>query len=174
VLPTRQIGSIGAWGMLDLNDPKFDLFENRSTLEDQLIPLIRKNRIIPFVGAGLSIDIYGSWGTALKRMMKGHFGGRKSDAKDIETLIDFGDYEVAAQKIRNALRDTTFQDRLVSLFKESLITDELLKKMSVRFLPRIFKDSLVITTNFDKVLERAFLMEQHSFEEKLVLRHLTG
>jgi len=161
------------WDMLNVNDPKFDLFGNRNTLE-QLIPLIKNNRIIPFVGAGLSIDIYGSWGTALKHMMKGHFAGRADDAKDIVTLIDSGDYEAAAQKIHEKLYATPFQDQLVASFKESLITDKRLKRMSVRYLPRIFKESLVITTNFDKVLERAFLMEQYSFEEKLVLRHLTG
>ena len=159
--------------MLDLDDPKFDCFENRSILEDQLIPLIRRNRIIPFVGAGLSIDIYSSWGVALRKMMKGHFNGRESEADEVESLINCGDFEAAAQKIHDVLCNTIFYDRLVAMFKDSFIRDESLKKMSVRYLPRLFKNSLVITTNFDKVLERAFLMEQHSFEEKLVLRHLT-
>ena len=160
--------------MLDLNDSLFDLYENRSILNDQLITLIKSNRIIPFVGAGLSIDIYGSWGAALKRMMKGYFSGRKAaEDRGIETLIDAGDYEVAAQRIYDVLHDTPYLDRLIAMFKEDIITDERLKTMSVRYLPRIFNDSLVITTNFDKVLERVFLMEQYSFEEKLVLRHLT-
>jgi len=173
VLFAVQTGWIGEWDMLDIEDSKFDIFDNRSTLEDQLIPLIKNNRIIPFVGAGLSIGIYGSWGAALKNMMRRNFNGREAEATEIETMISCGAYEESAQKIHDVLRPSPFRDRLVVLFKESLIKDEDLKKMSVRFLPRIFQESLVVTTNFDKVLERAFLMEQRSFEEKMVLRHLT-
>jgi hypothetical protein len=159
--------------MLDLNDPKFNRFGNVETFKE-LIALIKNNHIVPFVGAGLSIDIYGSWGAALKSMMKGHFGGRETDAKDIENLIGDGDYETAAQKVHDVLRKTPFHDRLVSVFNESRIDDDRMKTMSVRYLPKIFSDALVVTTNFDKVLEQAFLMEQHSFEEKIALRHLTN
>ena len=160
--------------MLCLDDPKFDRFENRSTLEDQLIPLIKSNQIVPFVGAGMSIDIYGSWGEAMQRMMKGYFDGLDSDANEIGKLIGGCEFENAAQKIYDALKKTAFHDRLVAMFKDSRITDEQLKKMTVRYLPKIFKNSLVVTTNFDKTLERAYLAERYAFDEKVVLRHLTA
>jgi len=161
--------------MLDIiNDVKFNIFENHSILTDQLIPLIKDNRIIPFVGAGMSKDIYGSWGDALRKMMAGNFGGREAEAANIEDQIAEGDYEAAAQIIYGVLHKTPFHDRLVALFKEALITDEQLQKMAVSYLPEIFKKSLVITTNFDKVLERVFFLQKHVFEEKLVLRHLTA
>ena len=47
--------------MLELSDPKFNRFSNVSTL-NSLIKLVKMNRIIPFVGSGMSTDIYGSWG----------------------------------------------------------------------------------------------------------------
>ena len=156
--------------MLDLKDPEFSRFGNISTLRE-LTSLIKNNRVVPFVGAGLSIDIYGSWGKALEHIMDGHVFG--PDAVDVQDLIGSGHYEEAAGKIRGLLGVTSFQDQLVAVFGEHLITDEALKKMSVRYLPRLFPDALVVTTNFDKVLERAFLMEQHAFDEKVVLRHLT-
>ena len=156
--------------MLDINDPKFALFGNPETLKD-LSALIKRNRVIPFVGAGMSIDIYGSWCSALENIMSGHVFG--TDLEDVRTLINKGRYETAAQRIRDLLGEASYYDKLTSVFGASKITDDLLKNMPVRYLPRLFPDALVVTTNFDKVLERVFLMEQHSFEEKLILRHLT-
>jgi len=157
--------------MPELTDPKFNRFGNVNTLKE-LTALIKNNRIIPFVGAGMSIDIYGSWGSALERIVDGHIYG--SAAKEVQSSIDSFHYEEAAEKISGLLGVTDFHDQLVTVFGASRITDVILKKMPVRYLPKIFKDSLVVTTNFDKVLERVFLMEQHSFEEKVVLSHLTG
>ncbi|MDR0491742.1 MAG: SIR2 family protein [Oscillospiraceae bacterium] len=157
--------------MLDLNDPKFKPFGNLSTLRD-ITDLIKNNRIIPFVGAGMSIDIYGSWDSALRRIMDGHIFGQ--DAEDVQKLIDNGCYEDAAESISESLGETSFQDQVVAVFGETAITDETLGKMPVRYLPRLFQNSLVVTTNFDKVLEHAFLKEQYSFEEKVVLSHLSG
>ena len=157
--------------MLDLKDQKFNRFGNANTLKE-LVAIIKNNRIIPFIGAGMSIDIYGAWDSALKRVMEGHIF--EQEAKDVQTLIENCKYEDAAEKISGLLGVTSFQDQLVAVFGEAKITDDALKKMAVRYLPRIFKDSLVVTTNFDKVLERAFLMEQQSFVEKVALRHLTN
>ena len=163
--------------MLDLNDGMLKLIGNRNILR-KLTADIKHNRVIPFVGAGMSIDIYGSWGSALERIMDGHIFGR--DAEEIKSLIDRCQYEEAAEKIKAASGETCYHDQLVAVFGEDALigdtpalNDEVLKKMSVRYLPKIFKDSLVVTTNFDKVLERVFLREQNSFVEKIVLSHLT-
>jgi len=157
---------------LKLDDPKFARFNNRSTLNG-LIRLIRDNRVIPFVGAGMSIDIYHSWASALREMMEGHFGGKETEAKQIEELISNSDYDGAAEKIQKALEGTQYLDRLVEVFDEAKIEDEDLKKMPVWYLTKIFPKTLVITTNFDKVLERVFLLEQYHFVEKIALRHLS-
>ena len=167
---------IQKWGVLvlklNLADPDFDRFDNVENLHN-LIEYIKGKRIIPFIGAGMSNAIYGFWGSALEQMMKGHFSGKKTEAETIIKLIGNGEYEQAAEDICNALTLPTFQNRLVAIFKETHIKDDTLKTMAVRYLPRIFQDSLAVTTNFDKVLERIFLMEQYSFTEKIVLRHLT-
>ena len=157
------------YAMLDLRDPKFARFGNINTLKS-LIDLIKNNNVIPFVGAGMSIDIYGSWGTALERIMDGHIFDQ--EAKDIQELINSGSYEEAADEISDSLGMACFLDQMIAVFGEP-VKDDILKEMSVRYLPRIFKNSLVVTTNFDKVLERTFLKEQYAFEEKVVLRHLS-
>ena len=157
--------------MLDLEEPKFKRFGNENVLKD-LTNIIKGNRVIPFVGAGMSIDIYGGWGLALKSIMKGNDSVKK--AKEAQVLISSRKFEAAAEKISELLGTTSFQDQLVAVFGDSKITDDKLRKMSVLYLPKIFKSSLVVTTNFDKVLERVFMLEQHPFEEKVVLQHLTG
>ena len=155
----------------------FNRFGNVSTLRS-LTGLIKDKRVIPFVGAGMSIDIYGSWGAALERIMDGHVFG--TDAQSVHELIGCGRYEEAAEEISKLSGETCFQDQLVEVFGEfaleddkEVLTDDALKKMSVRYLPLLFENTLVVTTNFDKVLERTFLMGQRSFTEKVVLSHLS-
>ena len=158
--------------MLDLNDQEFNRFGNVEILRN-LINHIKENRIIPFIGAGMSIGIYDSWGLALEKMMEGQFIGRPSEAEAIKQQIKEGKYEQAAEMIYDKLKKLAFYNRLVAVFKEDHIDDVKLKTMSVKYLPEIFKNSLVVTTNFDKLLEKVFLLYQHSFTEKVALRHLT-
>ena len=157
--------------MLDLNDQGFNRFGNVGTLQE-LSRLIKGNHIIPFVGAGMSIDIYGFWGESLERIMAGYYHNSQ-EIKEVKAQIADGLFEQAAERIKTKLRDTPFWDRLVEVFSENLVTDEALLKMSVRFLPKLFPTSLVITTNFDKVLEQAYLIDQKNFAEKVTLRHLS-
>ncbi|MCL2152412.1 MAG: SIR2 family protein [Oscillospiraceae bacterium] len=157
--------------MLDLNDQEFNRFGNVGTLQE-LSRHIKENHIIPFVGAGMSIDIYGSWGSSLEHIMAGYYHNSQ-ESTEVMKQIAGGHFEQAAERIKTKLRDTPFWDRLVEVFSENLITDDALLKMSVRFLPELFPTSLVITTNFDKVLERAFRKDQKDFTEKVTLRHLS-
>ena len=157
--------------MLDLEDQKFNSIESNVDVLGDLIEQIKKNRVVPFVGAGMSYDIYGSWGEALKLIMKGRI--HRGKLAEIQEMISNEDYYNAADKIKEGIGLTCYEEQLVHLFGEHLINDEKLKTMPVRFIPRIFTDTLVVTTNYDKVLEQVFLMEQHSFVEKVALRHLT-
>ena len=72
--------------MLDLRDPMFNRFGSVNVLND-LIDQIRDNKVIPFVGAGMTIDIYGSWGSALMQIMDGNIF-KKITGKNL--LKDFG------------------------------------------------------------------------------------
>ncbi|MCL2336051.1 MAG: SIR2 family protein [Firmicutes bacterium] len=166
--------------MLDLQDEKFNRIGNNLSTLIELTGHIKINRVIPFVGAGMSIDVYGSWGSALKRIMAGHIP--ESKAQDIQKrLIDKFCYEKAAEEICDFLGKATFYNQLTAVFGELardkygklLLTDEKLQTMSVRYLPGIFNKSLVITTNFDQVLERSFQMAMNPFEATVALRHLS-
>jgi hypothetical protein len=156
--------------MLNITDPKFDRLANGSTLKD-LINLIKKNNVLPFVGAGMSAGVYPLWNMALKRLMDG-FVTDESTVK-ISALIDERNYEKAASEIKRELGNTTYLKQLVNIFGESHISHDCLRKLSVRYLPSIFNDGVVITTNFDKILEKVFLLENCAFDEKVVLGHLT-
>ena len=156
--------------MLNINDSKFDCFDNFYTLHE-LIGIIKKNQVVPFVGAGMSVGIYELWGKSLEKLMKGYMNGE--DANKILWLINKNQYEKAASAIKEYLGPTTYLNKLISIFGEYRISNYCLKELSVRYLPMIFKDVFVITTNFDKILEKVFLLEDNPFEEKVVLRHLT-
>jgi len=153
-----------------LKDSKFNRLGNVDTLK-VLSAHIKNKRVNPFVGAGMSIEIYGSWGSALERIKEGHLSVQED--KGVQKLIDGFYYEDAAEMISDKLGVTSYRDQLVAAFGTSLITDESLRRMTVKHLPRIFRESLVVTTNFDKVLERTFQKENYTFEEKVVLQHLT-
>ena len=169
----------GDSNMLDLDGNKFkSVADNVSTLKE-LTALIRRNKVIPFIGAGMSIKIYGSWGSALKRFMEGHVFGQ--DLNNVKNLIVNGRFAEAAEKISDVSGVIGFQDRLIEVFGESAtcadgalkLTHDILKEMPVRYLPKVFKDSLVVTTNFDKVLERVYSMDDDDFENIIPLRHIT-
>ena len=91
--------------MLDINDPKINLFGNFDIIRE-LSMLIKRNRIIPFVGAGMSIYIYGSWGSSIERIMDGHIFGK--NAKNIKELINVGRYETAAQRVYDLMGKTSY------------------------------------------------------------------
>ena len=92
--------------MLDLRDPKFNRVGGNIITLESLIALIKKKDIIPFVGRGMSVDIYGTLVTSLERIMDGYIFGQK--AEHIKELITIGRYETAATEIKNCLMRYAF------------------------------------------------------------------
>lgn len=108
----------------------------------------RQGNILPFVGAGMSVASgFLLWGDFLKSLI--HDAPEILD--DVEKHINTGEYEEAAQLVRDTLG-------------EGVITEEIHNRLGshkqrssgpVNLLPSLFT-SEVITTNFDYVLTKAY------------------
>lgn len=117
----------------------------------------RINHIIPFIGAGLSAFVYGDWQRLLISLCNVINNRAKRDY--ILGLINNEQMETAADEIYQALGAFDFFEHLRRLHA----TDQLdrpdikskLKQEAVDVLPSLFRD-LLITTNFDQVLETVY------------------
>lgn len=110
--------------------------------------------IVPFVGSGLSAFIYPTWENLLKKCSENLIIADKKC--EIENLVNNKKYEEAAQMLEDTLTIVNFQSNLQHIIDEKILDNyKDLNKQAVYLLPMLFKN-LVITTNFDKVLERVY------------------
>lgn len=117
--------------------------------------------VIPFVGAGLSMPFgFPSWGGFLLDQ------ARKAGIEPrIKRRLAKGEYEEAAEDLLNARRRRAFYDAIGNAFGlHNLIGKEL--KGAVCLVPRL-TSGVVITTNFDHVLEEVFKQNGTPFEREI-------
>lgn len=141
---------------------KFDDVMNFYPSHNQAIykRIVREQRtgsLIPFVGAGMSVFCgYKPWGAVLRELAD--FILVEDDRKTVWEQIDSGNYEEAAQMILDAY--PAMLDQLPELISPSKIDDcplETFQASAAFVLPQLFQKGLVMTTNFDRVLESAYL-----------------
>lgn len=126
---------------------------------EALKALFKRDGLIPFVGAGLSISSeYIGW-TEFLRIIRNETNYPEAEFED---LLMSGQYEKAAQVLYDCLPNGAFLEQVESYFdfKKDL-------KGVVQRLPSLFKKA-VITTNFDSVVKRCYEAENCSFEEELL------
>jgi len=131
---------------------------NQQAVFSDLIELIRRQRVAPFIGAGVSKAAdYPLWGEALEYLGKNIAA---LDEVEVKQLISENKYLEAAQKVVDASEyqlinyvQTTFRTRYDS-DKEREAIPTLFK-----LLPRL-SNGCIITTNFDCLIEEAFRAEK--------------
>jgi HAD superfamily phosphoserine phosphatase-like hydrolase len=134
-----------------------DIASNRQNLE-----MLAENchQVVPFVGAGLSLEFgYPSWGALLEELA--HQAGLTGQVKERLAISAF---EEAAEAVAKALPGV-FDDTLKRSFDHEKLSRPL-NRGAVRYLPSIGR-GLVLTTNFDRVLEAAFEDGDKAFDEVL-------
>ena len=111
--------------------------------------------IVPFVGAGLSVDVYPLWGKVLEDLIS--FINNKNKREEIKSLIDKKSFEDAAQKIEKIRGKHNLANDLLSIFSANKLEEKMndLNKQSVYLLPYIFKGA-IITTNYDLIIENVY------------------
>lgn len=134
---------------------------NRSVYR-RIVEAQRNGTLSPFVGAGLSVPFgYRQWGGVLTELAENIIDdSRKALAL---TQIKEGNYEEAAGII---LEEYPFMlDQLPDLVSPDILAscpDEKKRTSAAWVLPYLFRRELVMTTNFDRVLEECYLSCQNT------------
>ena len=117
-----------------------------------------KNKIKPFVGAGLSMPPYLGWRDSLIELVSSCDEEVKTDLLNI---LNREDYESAADYVVSVLGKGIFEQRFKEIFNAGKIKNVGISN-SLRMLANIFSNA-VITTNFDKCIETAYADKGNSF-----------
>lgn len=136
---------------------KFVYNQLRQTLIDN------PNMVVPFIGAGLSQFAYKAWGALLQDLLD-QLADQDLEAPrraKIQSEINQGDFFHAADDLETLIESDVFFFSLVSACSESkLINEGIPDNAAVKWLPKVFPDSRIITTNYDCVLEMAYAQEK--------------
>ena len=133
---------------------------NKRNIEKLITKLTGSTGIVPFVGAGMSIPFgYKGWGQFLLAI-----GETWGITEEILPLINASMLEDAAQKLINKRTKNAFDEEIVDTFKLKKFDNATLKASAVSFLP-YFTKKIVITTNFDQVLEKIFTNAHKDFKQ---------
>ena len=87
---------------------------------DNLIKECKKENIIPFIGAGMSVPIYELWGDFLIDVSKKSFDSEFP--KKIWKRIEAGEYECAASDVLEELGEGEFYSALTDAFSKEKIS----------------------------------------------------
>lgn len=126
------------------------------------------NRLVPFVGAGLGIPPYKTWGNALRSMCS----VVPRALPELDNLLNFGDYEKAASYVFSTLQIARFTEAFREEFSPEKINTHGLSP-SMELLPQIFT-GLVFTTNYDRCLEASYSKMGRSFNSVYCIRDPNG
>lgn len=128
---------------------------------EELKKMIASSGAIPFVGSGMSAPTgMPTWARFLRETCKRTKGFKVAQ---LEACLAAGDFEEAASRIFIAMPPQLFNECFESNFaiKPSQIING-----AVRLLPLLF-ESIVITTNFDGILEHVYTRGGKAFHEIL-------
>ncbi|MDX8403568.1 MAG: SIR2 family protein [Mariprofundaceae bacterium] len=113
----------------------------------QLVDLMAKGEVVPFIGAGVSASGgFPSWKDHLREQ------GRTAniDSSHIEALLESGAYEQVLEEIEGVRGRDVFIQEIRDVFSRTGTITEAVWRIS-----EVFTDTL-ITTNYDRLIEQAF------------------
>lgn len=122
---------------------------------DALIQKIKLYQVVPYIGAGMSMlfdGVYPSWGGFVNATFEefgDHLQKETFDKLNYEDKADFLYDDMGKLSFANNLKKTFGQDYL-----NRDVSDFVDKAMYL--LPHIFEKGLIITTNYDKVIEKIY------------------
>lgn len=131
--------------------------------------LTNRNQIVPFIGAGVSIFAFNTWGGLLEELLAQI---EQSDdvvfnetRRKIKELIKAGDYFRAADFLETIIDSDIFYFSLVSTFTEEVFVHngvpDIPENAVARWIPKVFPNARIITTNYDSVLEWAYAQQNY-------------
>lgn len=144
--------ALSEWASIQttIQDEKFsellDLNSNYDRIQD-LVALIKNKRVIPFIGAGMTVDCkMPTWTNFLLELAR----EQCLDIEEIKGILSSGKYDECADILIEKMQDIQFNEK----YRHKFILKKGVKG-SITYLPYLFTNG-VITTNFDKALESAY------------------
>jgi predicted ATPase len=125
--------------------------ENEAHLRDLVTQVQTNHGVVPFVGAGLSMPLFPGWTKFLQEL--GESAG-SATLTAVNQQLGSGRYEEAAELVQTKLGSRRFQEHLEDTFGDHRLPEQPISG-AVTSIPRI-ASGVVITTNFDRLLERTF------------------
>ena len=122
----------------------------------QLVTCLEKNMVVPFIGAGLSVEGgFPTWKEHLKD--QGRTAGLNSS--HVEDLLNAGKYEMIIEEIEEEIGKPVFTQEIRDAFsKTGSLTNTML------LVSELFKET-IITTNYDALIEQSYdIGEENSVE----------
>lgn len=131
-------------------------FDNSNRFE-QLKKTFDNDRVMPFIGAGMSIPSdYPGWTQFLYNACEeSHIA-----ESDLTGMVEAGEYEQAAQALHDDMTPEGFNELLESTFKSDKEV-----RGAIQYLPKLFPKTSIITTNFDDLTENIFHEAKQSFDQ---------
>lgn len=118
--------------------------------------LLKVRSIVPFIGAGMSSDVYPMWSDFLEQ-----FDLLPQERVIVKQFLNDGEFEAAASYIFS-ISKRLFIDTVKDVFSPSLL-DSVSFSPALKVLPRV-TDDMIVTTNLDEVLERVWQHGKQPFD----------
>ena len=120
-----------------------------------------KNEVVPFLGAGISKNINGEayplWREFLEEIGKREL--LSDEAEELDQFISANCYEQAASFLQEILGNVLFRDKIKNIFGEERLKGVVFPE-TVQLITELFHGN-IITTNIDRVIEKAFEELRH-------------
>lgn len=128
----------------------------------RVIEKIKTGSVVPYIGAGMSMlfdGVYPSWNGFLESTYCLYIQEEKKAEFDSLDFVQKADY------LYNEIGNITFADHLKETFNEKYLDRNALEFTSkpIYLLPIIFDKGLIITTNYDKVIEKIYGLHEKIF-----------
>ena len=143
---------------LETADRILSRYDNESRFE-QLSQTFRSGKMLPFIGAGMSV---GSGFPGWTRFLSQLCAESHVPLDNLDSLLKNGQYEEAAQLLYDDLGPTLFNESLQSTFARERVPSG-----PINYLPLLFPNTSVLTTNFDRVVERIYEDNTHQGFDKV-------
>lgn len=141
-------------------DEIMDFYPGNRIAYGKLLKRLKDGNVIPFIGAGLSTCCYPTWEELLYKLLR---NVSNVCAQKVVRHIKNYDYFGAADMLCEEMGELLFYECCREVFDENVITKDKIKDQAVFLLPQ-FRLSTYITTNYDRVLEKAFDYNGMGFE----------
>lgn len=141
-------------------DEIMDFYPGNRVAYRQLLKRLKDENVIPFIGAGLSTCCYPTWEELLYKLLR---NVSNTCVQEVTMYIKCYDYFRAADILCDEMGELFFYECFREAFDENIITKDKIKDQAIFLLPQ-FRLNTYITTNYDRVLEKAFDYNGVGFE----------